>query len=167
MTPEGRAELEAEAVDQARKGDTFSLVVYLSHQSVSPLRGYIIDVLEHTIKVPKPRPHAVEARETYSELATFASVCEHVGMSPTEAVRETQDHFGLDDNKQVWRARKRFPFSDPFLELYLEAHRLFGEALRENDYLHLPPKIQAELTKRLTAMIKDAALNPPVATDTK
>jgi hypothetical protein len=110
MTPEDRAKEEAEAVDQARRGDTFSLISYLSHQPASPLRDYILDVLEHTIKkVPKPRRHAVEARETYRELAAFEGICERVGMSPTEAVRKTQDHFGLDDNKKVWRARKRNP----------------------------------------------------------
>jgi hypothetical protein len=154
MAPEETAKEEAEAVDQARKGDTLFLIDHLRDQPASPLRDYILDVLEHTIKkVPKPRRHAVEARETYFELAIFAGICERVGMSPTEAVRKTQDHFGLDDNKKVWRARKRRPvYRNPqAIELYIDAQRLFEEAQRGFD-------IQAELSKRLIAMI---------ATDTK
>jgi hypothetical protein len=167
MTPEEIAEEEAEAVDQARKGDTLSLINLLSDQPASPLRDYILDILEHIIKrVPKPRRHVVAARRTYFELAAFEGICERVGMSPTEAVGKTQDHFGLDDNKKVWRARKRHPFfrNPRNIELYIDVQRLSEEAQRRFDYL--PPKIQAELSKLFIAEeLADPNLPPQVRTE--
>ena len=97
MTPEEIAEEEAEAVDQARKGDTLSLINLLSDQPASPLRDYILDILEHIIKrVPKPRRHVVAARWTYSDeifchrffaALTCAFVCLRAGCGASGAGR--------------------------------------------------------------------------------
>ncbi len=133
FTTEDVAEDEAETVEEARKGNTLPLISHLCDRPPTPLRDYILDILEHTIKrVPKPRRHVVEAQNTYSELAKFSGICERVGMNPTEAVRKTQDHFGLDDDKQVWRARKRYPrYRNPrYVDRLIEAERLLEELQR-------------------------------------
>jgi hypothetical protein len=132
------AKLEESAVADARKGDTYGLMDYVAHHlPASPLRSYLLDILLHNVEVPKPRQRSVEARRTYHRLAFFAGMCERAGMGPAEAVRYTQDHFrraadgtiercdpgdgGLVDDKIVWRARERSPFSDRgFVNFYLE-----------------------------------------------
>ena len=143
---------EAEAVGQARKGNTLPLIDYLVDQPPGPLRDYILDILLHNVrKVPKPRRRAVQARQTYFQIAVFAGICERVGMSPTEAVRKTQDHFQFDDDKTVWRARKRHPaYRTPkYIDLYIELDRLFEEVHRGD--------INGELNK----LIHDAVERDP------
>src|SRR3979490_2212992 len=50
------AKLEESAVADARKGDTYTLMDYVAHHlPASPLRSYLLDILLHNVKVPKPR----------------------------------------------------------------------------------------------------------------
>ena len=118
------------AIDQARKGNTLFLIDYLlklkSYDLVSddPLRDYLLEVLLHKVRVPKPRPAVEKAHLEYWNLALQMAGGQFIrGLRSEEATRVLED-YGIDHSK-LERARRRHPWrrNKVLAWLYLDSFR--------------------------------------------
>jgi hypothetical protein len=106
-----RAAEALHAICQARKGNTLFLIDHLEtlkRDEPDPLWDYVLDVLSHKVRVPKPRPAAERAHHEYHELAVDMALHQFMGASSEQATRALEEDRGVDHSK-LERARRRHP----------------------------------------------------------
>jgi hypothetical protein len=113
----GRISAMLHAVDQARKGNILFLVDYLEDSIAKetrvrgggdPLEKYLLDVLLHKVRVPKPRPAQVEAHHEYRALAGEMALLQFAGASSEQATCALDDGADQKKHSKLERARRRF-----------------------------------------------------------